>query len=224
MSREQGKRTGWFEWLTSKRVLGCALMMGVCCGVAAPRAHCQTRNVTFSMPYLECFQTTEAGEDEVYLVISGRWRSGNSFTFRLPNASGHWDLNDGEGDPPLLSQDLLNLPMREGDAVDFVVMVMEEDGGTVGGWARLAGGALGFIDEGAGALITFIGSLLDFQDSDDFIGAVSVHIEMRNGQPLMQIKPAERVSSNWDTDSYWSRLPVNMNGDGSSYVATFAVR
>jgi len=176
------------------------------------------------MPYLECFKTTEAGEDEIYIVISGRSSDGQSFKARLPNDAGHWDLNDGEGDPPVLNQDLMRFDMAEGSSLDFTVMVLEEDGGTIGGWTNLAGGALTLVDQGLGELIGVIGELFNFKDSDDFIGAVAVHIEMTNGQALATFKPLDRVEGGWDTSSYWLKRPVSMNGDGSSYQMVFEVK
>lgn len=198
-----------------------ALGLALVAGWARPG---EARTVTFSMSYLECFRTTEAGEDEIYVVVAGRWKNGETFQARVPGAGGHWDLNDGEGDPPVLNQDLLTLDMSDGDHVDFLVMILEEDGGTVGGWASLAGGALSFIDAGIGSLIGALGTLFNIEDSDDFIGAVAVHVDMAGGEAFASFKPVERVTNSWDTSRYWTRRPVSMDGDGSRYEMTFEIR
>src|SRR2546429_9396548 len=49
---------------------------------------------------LECDKTTEAGADEVYILVAGKNSDGTkTFSDRLPTnnprvASGHWDMND----------------------------------------------------------------------------------------------------------------------------------
>jgi len=191
-------------------------------GEPAP-AKANQKVAKFGMPYLECFKTTEAGEDEVYLVVSGNWRGGESFQHRFPNASGHWDLNDREGDPPVKDQNLINFTMNDGDAVDLVVMVMEEDGGTSGGWTSLAGSVIGLVNPKAGSIITTIGKFLTIEDSDDFIGAFSVHIQNEGGNILAQFKPRDRVSDISDPNEYWIKAKVVMNGDGSDYSSVFSV-
>src|SRR6185503_10340172 len=179
--------------------------------------------VKFAMPYLECFKTTEHGEDEVYLVVVGKWHDGTTFQRRFPNASDHWDLNDGEGDPPLTDQPLYNLTMNDGDAVDIVVMVMEEDGGTVGGWTSLAGGVLGVVSKPAGSIIASIGQLFNIKDSDDFISAFSVHIENRKGDIFPKFASRDRITSICDPNQYFTACVIDMNGDGSDYRGRFTV-
>ena len=191
-------------------------------GAAMPPAATQ-QTVSFAMPYLESFKTTEAGEDEIYLVVSGKWHSGNSFTYRSPNESGHWNLNDREGDPPVLNQTLLNIPMRDGDVVDFVVVVMEEDGGSVGGWAGLASTALGFLDPTAGSIAAALGRLLNFHDSDDVIGSFSVQIEKSGGQAFAKFTPRDRAYNYADPSAFYTKYRIDMNGDGSDYVSLFSV-
>jgi hypothetical protein len=184
----------------------------------------QPKVVSFRMAYLESFKTTELGEDEVYLLITGKWRNGQSFSYRFPSASEHWDLNDGEGDPPVLNQPLIDFTMRDGDAVDVMVMVMEEDGGTVGQWTDLAGSVIGLLDRGAGSIFGAIARFIpDIRDTDDFIGAFSVHIENRGGEIYTKFVPRDRVYSSSDPNNYWITFNVNMNGDGSDYRSTFSV-
>ena len=181
--------------------------------------------VTFSMPYLESFKTTDpTSEDEIYVVLSGRSSSGGTFSVRAPGAGAHWNLNDGDGDPPVLNQDLHRFDMAEGSSVDFVVAVLEEDGGTVGGWGAVAGGLIGFLDMGAGSLVATLAEIFDIRDSDDYVGAVQVRLEMRNGQPLATFRALDRVTNSWNASTYWTRRPVSMNGDGSRYEAVFEVR
>jgi hypothetical protein len=182
-----------------------------------------SKTVKFRMPYLECFQTTEHGEDEVYLVVTGQYSGGNPFQYRFPNETQHWDLNDGEGDPPVRDWPLINLEMHNGSSVDLIVLVMEEDGGTSGGWTRLGGSVVGRLNPQAGAIIGVIGSLINFQDSDDFIGAFSVHITNDNGNIITTFSPRDRVYDSSDPNSAWIRWNVNMNGDGSKYMSQFSV-
>jgi hypothetical protein len=191
-------------------------------GVGAAPAAATQQTVSFGMPYLECFQTTEAGEDEIYLVVSGKWHTGSSFSYRFPNESGHWSLNDREGDPPVRNQTLLNLPMRDGDVVDLVVVVMEEDGGSVGGWAALASTALGFLDPTAGSIAAALGRLLP-HDSDDVIGTFSVHIEQSGGQAFAKFTPRDRTYNYSDPSAFYTKYRIDMNGDGSDYVSLFSV-
>lgn len=180
--------------------------------------------VVFSMPYLESFQTTEHGEDEVYLIVAGKRSDGGSFQYRFPNGSDHWDLNDGEGDPPVRNQTLINFNNFDpGDSADLVVTVMEEDGGVAGGWISLGSAVVGAINKPAGAIISTIGQFLNFGDSDDVIGVFSVHIENINGDVFTSIKPIDRVYDISDPGKYWITFNVNMNGDGSKYKSQFSV-
>jgi hypothetical protein len=46
------------------------------------------------MRQLLCNHTTEQGEDEVYILISGRSSTGALWNMRAPFSAGHFDLND----------------------------------------------------------------------------------------------------------------------------------
>jgi hypothetical protein len=206
------------------RGLTVALMLVLLTGIYRP-VHAQQRAVSFNMPYLESFQTTEAGEDEIYLIVTGRWRStGETFSYRFPNASGHWDMNDREGDPPVLNQHLLKLTLNEGDAVDLVVMVMEEDGGTVNEWVDIAASVGGALSKTAGTILGAISKLIPtITDTDDFIGAFSVRIENVDGSIRAQFTPRDRAYNYGDPMLYWKSYRIDMNGDGSDYHSLFSV-
>jgi hypothetical protein len=199
-----------------------ALLMGLATLLSPVYGQNYRRTVKLSMPYLESFQTTEAGEDEVYLVVSGRWSSGQTFSYRFPNESGHWDLNDGEGDPPVLNQNLMNFTIDDGQSVELVILVMEEDGGSSGGWVQLAGSAAGVINEAAGAVITAIGSLINIEDSDDFIGAATIRITNEHGYITTRMLARDRASTACSADGNWQMCEFEMTGDGSNYVVRFS--
>jgi hypothetical protein len=181
------------------------------------------KQVKISMPYLESFQTTEHGEDEVYLLVSGKWGNGQTFSYRFPDAAGHWDLNDGDGDPPVRNQNLLNVGMFDGQVLDLVILMMEEDGGTSKPWVDIASTVASVVLPEASSVLGVITSFLNFEDSDDFIGSFSMHIEQRNGQTLTSFRPMDRVYGSSDPSKYWISFAVNMNGDGSNYQSQFAV-
>jgi hypothetical protein len=191
----------------------------------AARGAAHTRRVSFRMPYLESFQTTEAGEDEVFLVVAGAW-SGNrgTFKYRYPNATGHWSLNDREGDPPVVNQTLIDFTMSDGDQVDFVVMVLEEDGGTLGGWADLAGGAISVVEPGLGTIFSAVALLFGgIEDTDDFLGGMVVHIRNIGGNITTTFEPRDRVYGSSDPNQAWVRWNVDFNGDGSNYRSQWEV-
>lgn len=179
--------------------------------------------VKFGMPYLECFKTTEAGEDEVYLIVTGRWSDGTTFKYRYPNETGHWDLNDGEGDPPIRDINLINLGMGQGSYVDLAVVIMEEDGGSTGGWAALAGAVVDTLVPEGGGIFSAIGSMLNFTDSDDYIGSFKVRVYENNDNPTAQVYAYERGYDMPDLAKYWLRWNMGFAGDGSNYKSQFSI-
>jgi hypothetical protein len=169
------------------------------------QAQSYRRVVTFGMPYLESFQTTEHSEDEIYLIVSGSSASGKTFQYRFPSDSTHWDLNDGEGDPPVENQELIDITMDDGGVVELEVKVMEEDGGAVGQWIKLPS------------------SIPNYVDTDDVIGVFSVRITNEKGDILPSFRAKDRVIEISDPKYYWTKCFVRMNGDGSSYSSLFSV-
>ena len=205
-------------------IVAFVLALAIGAGAAAP-LQAQETIVHFRMPYLESFKTTELGEDEIYVIVIARWADGTTRSYRFPDQNGHWDLNDQVGDPPVENWPLLRIPMRPGTAMDLLVLVMEEDGGTVGGWAAMAASAAGVINKGAGAVIAAIARFIPpIEDKDDFIGSFNVHIERTTGGELLTtFTPRDRTFEHSDPSRYWIQFFVNMNGDGSEYRSNFSV-
>ena len=102
-----------------------------------------------------CNKTTEAGADEVYILVAAQKNDGPPVTTRLPadairQPNGHWDMNDGDqptdnptGDSHCITnKTLLVTELSEGGTLDAAIMVMEEDGGSLKQFQEVAAQAL----------------------------------------------------------------------------------
>jgi hypothetical protein len=135
----------------NKAILFMILVTTSITGIAQQRA-------IFTMDNIWCNKTTEAGEDEVYLLVNYQYRDGRNGTYRIPNRS-HWDLNDDNNPRQVSRVDLFSDFLNFGESVDLNVFIMEED----------CGG-----NNGQGNII--VSPQILNQGSDDYIGSFSVKI------------------------------------------------
>jgi hypothetical protein len=190
-----------------------------------------------------CDKTTEAGADEVYMVIVGRSNTGRTLSARLPGDQSHWDMNDGDqgrkpaagygGDAHCITDGVLFSDIQEGEEWQFVVLMMEEDGGTTRDYQRLAS-QIGqqvpnpYVQGGAAVLNVLTNLGLFGSDSDDFMGSCKIFVAKHGGA----------LHADWDRGDDRCELsqddpeaPGNtlrhefrFKGDGSNYVGWFYVR
>jgi hypothetical protein len=190
------------------------------------------------MAALSCDDTTEAGADEVYILVVGRRSDGATYAARIPGdaphlSAGHWDMNDGDqstdnpsGDSrKITGKSLFQGELGPGQSWDVVFMIMEEDGGTTKKAQQVAAGVLAKSENpfavAAGALLsilTEIGFFID--DSDDYIGSFGVHITSGAG---VQWRAIDRVSSEKSNINNLGdrEHEFRMHGDGSNYVGWY---
>jgi hypothetical protein len=170
----------------------------------APPAGPKT-GVTLSLN-VDCMDTTEAGEDEVYLLVMGKSSSGGSFSSRRPadkphEEAGHINMNDGDDDANKHVNGWIPFQgdLLDGESVAVDVLLMEEDGGTSKPWQELAAAVVGSSENPyavAAASILEIATKLGFNfvnDDDDFLGAFSVVITNNGGKLSTQWKPLAYV-------------------------------
>lgn len=138
---------------------------------------------------LYCRKTTEAGEDEVYLLMFGKASDGLSFSGRLPGSRSHWDMNDGNRDISFrqVNQNLYFSPLADGAQLLLQVVIMEEDGGDPAAYVRAAAEAAKLIGPGnpyvqGGAAIAEAGAGFLPKDTDDVLGGFSLLAENKGDQ------------------------------------------
>ena len=194
--------------------------------------------VRLKLRTLVCNKTTEAGADEVYVLVIGNRSDGAKYTARIPadaphSAAGHWDMNDGNqptDNPSGDSRRITNKQLFIGDVSpgqrwDVVILIMEEDGGNSKKWQEAASAAA--IESGnpyaiAGGVIlaTFtklFGGIVN--DTDDYIGSFAVSIANNGGNVTTDWRAIDRVSSSQGAEE----REFGMNGDGSAYIGTYGV-
>jgi hypothetical protein len=178
---------------------------------------------------LFCDSTTEAGEDEVVVLVAGILPDGSTFKNRVP--SGHWNMNDGEGDEnrsiPDKNAVLWRGDLPDGATATFTVAFMEIDGGNgqqfgpaldalakalqqKGGVAGLAGLVLGIVSPIVAAI----------EDSDDYLGSVNVRLTHTGDSIRAEFDGNERCSFSHNSDNNHTNS-WRLNGDGSNYLAVF---
>jgi hypothetical protein len=183
---------------------------------------------------LVCEHTTEAGADEVYILLTATSSDGRRISRRLPSdsphvAAGHWDMNDGNqgcnnasGDSKCIEEKALGtFDTSGGRTWDVTVAFMEEDRGL----GKTPEGILAEgIARGNGDLVTTVLATLvgaANNDTDDFLGSVVAHIspgrvDWRRGDRIRNYQP-------YPNDP--NRLQgFSMIGDGANYVAHIGLR
>jgi hypothetical protein len=185
---------------------------------------------------LECDQTTEYGEDEVYILVAqqseifGPEREGPIVTnkkYRLPSDASHWDMNDGVGDSNhiIYNVDLLSGGVAKRQQVSAVIVVMEEDGGTSKPYQEMLAELLEQTDN---PITTTAGYILELLtkfglyavDSDDYIGsfAMTMYSDLQGHNLYSRWSPIDRISvSQPRNDIGPNAWEFRMNGDGSNY-------
>ena len=180
-----------------------------------------------------CEKTTEAGEDEVYMLVVRTTSEGGYTAYRIPGGNGHWSLNDGN-DPREVGRTIIHqIDLDDNEKTNIYVRIMEEDQGLPGDWAQKIGDALtasgNDIAEAIGTTLQVIGGVFNavgLQDTDDYIGAFGVEYAFKNGS-LVDIH-WERGGNVYSTDTDNPALGqhssiIRFNGDGSDYVGEFYV-
>lgn len=192
--------------------------------------------------HLCCDQTTEPGADEVYIIVAGKSNTGREFFGRLPNFSGHWDMNDGDqgtkpasgytGDAHCIAEGALFSDIRDGETWNFAVLIMEEDGGTTRTYQQIGSEVLKQIDnpytQAAGYVLGVLAKLGFFAtDTDDYIGSFGVQVANSGGQLSVSWRNGDHVAFS-QADPMASGQPTRhefrFNGDGSNYVGWFYIR
>lgn len=193
------------------------------------------------MDNLWCNQTTEAGEDEIYLIVTWHSSGGQYGSFRVPN--GHWDLNDGNEPRQVSRFDLWSGAINPGETVDISVFILEEDNGSSDQIVAKAQQVMSVLGPAACAtvpascpyaaaisqVIDFISNLpIHIQDSDDYIGSFSMTVTRGlDGNLYPYYHSVVRCAG----FGPWNMVPIGINpnwtmgatfvGDGSSYNARF---
>jgi hypothetical protein len=200
------------------------------------------RDITAQLRLREfkCFDTTEAGADEVYILVYSTG-SAAPMVRRLPGpavgqASGHWDMNDGNqpcdnpsGDSRCITNKVLfEKTLRAGESWDVAVLFCEEDGGNSQDLQTLAGTLASRVPNpvvaGVGAVVAALGQLgFNITDTDDYLGSYAVHIENRNGTLTTDWHQGDRLFHFRIDPNRHEAMELKMNGDGSHYEAWFDV-
>ena len=176
-----------------------------------------------------CEQTTEAGEDEVYMIVVRTTSEGGYTTYRLPTANGHWDLNDGDEPREVGHTTIHQIDLDNHEKANIYVVIMEEDGGLPGNWAEEVGGALAAIPnvytQAIGVGLQAIGGVFNefgVIDTDDYIGSFGVQFENRNGSlDGWHWERGDHAVTDADIPGLDHSCRISFNGDGSHYVGEF---
>lgn len=190
-----------------------------------------------------CDNTTEHGADEVYMVIVGTADSGRKIVARLPGEQSHWDMNDGDqgkkpaagygGDARCITDGVLFNDIKEGEEWQFVVLMMEEDGGTSRDYQSLASQIAQQVPNpyvrGGGVVLDVLTNLgLWKTDTDDFMGSAKIfvakhngalHVDWDRGDPRCELSQDDP-----EAKGNTMRHEFRFKGDGSNYVGWFHVR
>jgi hypothetical protein len=163
--------------------------------------------------YLRCEEQTELGHDEIYIIVAARSSDGNVTRLRFPQSGtaefGTDPHNNTIGGFPLWDGNL-----QDGQSVEIVVVVMEEDGGDPSLWLNIAGGILESTGNpyaiAAGAITDILATIFT-ADTDDYIGSIGVRYSNNSGALHEEYRGIDRTSP----------LPIDaiqLNGDGSRYI------
>jgi hypothetical protein len=189
-----------------------------------------------------CDKTTEAGADEVYLIVTGRSSNGYELNVRKPGTNLHWDMNDGDqgNDRDKVAQDshcitdrpVATLDIAEGETWNINIALCEEDGGTSQDYQQIASQLLIKIGDpfsvSAGVFLNALTQLgLFIRDTDDWMGMIGVKVTKRQGKLEVQYKGKDGIVSSGRDPDYpgaMERAELRMNHDGTNYVIWLGVR
>lgn len=184
---------------------------------------------------LECNKTTEAGADEVYIIVAARKSSGQTYIARLPGEGRHWDMNDGNqptdnpsGDSHrITNKSIFMSDVAPGESWDVVITILEEDGGSSQTTQQIGAAILASSGNpyavAAGTLLTILTELgVYVHDTDDYIGSFSAHVSNDGGQVNVAFRPIDRCFGQYPY--HGNGHEYDFNGDGSSYKCWFYMR
>ena len=178
---------------------------------------------------LVCRKTTEAGQDELYILVIRTTSEGGYAAYRLPAPEGHWDIKDNGEQTWIGNTCIHQIDLDRGEKANIYVRIMEEDGGLPGNWAEEVGGALAAIPnaytQAIGAGLQVIGGVfnqLGVIDTDDFPGSFGVEFENRNGSlDGWHWEAGERAQTAADIPGLDHSCRIDFYGDGSNYFGEF---
>ena len=181
-------------------------------------------NVNFVMSRLWCDQTTEAGEDEIYLKVIAKMSNGGTLNNQQPND--HWDMNDGNEPRNVDNTTLLITPLKAGESGTIIVIVCEQDGGGSEKWQKIGEAVLSVCDDPrciAAQQISYWSRKLGLtiQDTDDYIGSFTIDFGFNNdGSFWSKRGNLERYCSEekWGDNGF----KIQLCGDGSNYTGWFS--
>jgi hypothetical protein len=182
------------------------------------------------MRQLLCNHTTEAGEDEVYILVFGKTSDGSYWNFRMPNSSDHWDLNDGNDPREVTNWDLASSDthLNIGEYATFNIYIMEEDGGNLMQILDYGKQIIKNCPDPRCLAATNIiqaaqNSGFNIYDTDDYIGSFSVTLSRTQTGYSCEFKNFDRVAgtAGWSNNGNCEEQ-ITFLGDGSSYIGTFS--
>jgi hypothetical protein len=179
-----------------------------------------------------CEETTENGEDEIYMLVIRTTSEGGYSVARLPGLVEHWDLNDGKEPREVGETTLHKIDLDNHERANIYVVVMEEDGGMPGDWIQRVGNALNVNGEEGGMVqvigkaLWAIGGIFNLfglaQDTDDYIGSFAVQFENRNGSlDGWHWERGDHATTEADISGIQHSCKISFNGDGSHYFGEF---
>ena len=141
---------------------------------------------------LKCDNTTEQVEDEPYYIIGTKHSKGAVSSYRVPGPSGHWSMNDNGNNQRIENISLAEFNLEEGEYLDILVNLMEEDGGMANDYLNAFATFLSQIDTpytlGAAVLIGGISKLFKIQDTDDWLGSFAIRVSKKKGGNSIEFK------------------------------------
>lgn len=195
-------------------------------------ANAQPKAVELKLRDIACGKTTEAGADEVFLLIFGTASDGRAYGERYPGnypdtPAGHWDMNDDTrlgrnkptGDSHVIGdKTLFRGTLAPGESWNLAVAIMEEDGGNTLMSQALASEVLARTGNpfaiAAGALLGLLSSIGAYiTDTDDYIGSFSVQVANNNGNISQTWRPIDRVLEHQNSESRCCRQDPACCGD-----------
>jgi len=200
----------------------------LCIGLMPLSTIAQGFSYQLTMRQLLCNQTTELGEDEVYMIVNGQTSAGERWNLRLPNE--HWDLNNTQ-EPRQVNDWILAQSARKlniGESAVLNVVIMEEDDGRIGNEILNQGAKIlsscaassPFCALGAGALA--VGQALGIgRNTDDYIGSFTVILTRTQYGMQTQFSNYDRCRAVNVGINYPQGQLIQFIGDGSNYTGLF---
>ncbi len=178
-------------------------------------------NISFHMEQLWCDQTTEAGEDEIYLHVVYRGSDGSY----LNSIFGPWDMNDGNEPRSVDKWVLLRTNLTTGQYGTITVSIMEQDGGDLNQWKKVGDKILATCNHPKCLVAQQVSNWVEQSgfniiDSDDYIGSFSITFGYdQYGKFYFNRENLERYYKEEPWGSTGLRL--FFSGDGSNYNGYF---